>query len=427
MPREIEHFDTLIVGGGQAGLAMSYLLTQQDRDHIILEKNERIGERWRKRWDSFTLVTPNWQLQLPGHAYDGDDPDGFLTREEVVEYLEEYADKFDPPLECGVEVTSVIERHADDGYLVLTDEESYAADNVVIAVGTFQSPSIPAFSREVPETITQLHSSEYRNPQALPDGAVLVVGSGQSGCQIAQELQESGREVYLSTGRAGRLPRRYRGKDGMWWAMKLGMVDQTVDELDSPAERFGANPQISGKDGGQDLNLHQFARDGMRLLGHLEGIRGRKAILAEDLHENLSRADKMAAQFRQGVDKYVEKTGMDVPEEQVTEPADGFAQEEITELDLIDANINTIIWATGFDWDFKWIDLPVCDEYGYPIQERGITEHDGLYFVGLHYLHTLKSGLFLGVGEDAAHIAAHMDRERDHERAGEREAAAASA
>lgn len=281
---------------------------------------------------------------------------------------------------------------------------------MVIAAGTFQTPKIPPFSRKVPQDIHQIHSSEYRNPEILPAGAVLVVGSGQSGSQIAQELNESGRQVYLCTGSAGRIPRRYRGKDGMWWAIKLGIVDQPVEELDSPEERFEANPQISGKDGGQDINLHQFARDGIRLLGHLEDFEDGQAVLAADLYENLAVGDEQAKTFRQGVDKYVEKAGLKVPEESVTEPQDGYDQAEGTRLDLKKAGINTILWATGFDWDFSWVDLPILDEFDYPIQHRGVTEYPGLYFLGLHYLHTLKSGLFLGVGEDAEYIAQHIVR-----------------
>lgn len=353
-------------------------------------------------------MTPNWQLQLPGHPYQGDDPDGFLTRDEVVAYLEKYAAKFDPPLRFGVEVTAVERKDSGSGYWVHTSNCTYEADNVVVAVGAFQFPSIPEFSQKVPNDIAQLHSSDYQNPDVLPDGNVLVLGSGQSGCQIAQELHESGREVYLATSKVGRLPRRYRGKDGMWWAIKLGIVSQTVDELDSPAERFAPNPQISGKDGGQDINLYQFARDGITLLGHLEDIQGQKAILAEDLYENLAAGDKQATQFRKGVDKYVSETGLDVPEEQVDEPQDGYAQEEIKALDLAQAGIGVIIWATGFDRDFSWIDLPLFDKWGYPLQEQGVTDYPGLYFLGLHWLHTLKSGLFLGVGEDAEHIAEHL-------------------
>jgi len=405
MTAHVEKTDTIIIGGGQSGLAMSYLLTEQERDHVVLEKNERIGESWRGRWDSFTLVTPNWQLQLPGHPYQGDNPDGFLPRDQVVEYLEDYAATFDPPIQFRVEVTAVERNESGDNYRVATTDGDYEAPRVVVAVGAFQYPDIPSFSQNAVAEIVQLHSSEYKNPAALPAGNVLVVGSGQSGCQIAQELNDSGRRVYLCTGSATRLPRRYRGKDGMWWAMKLGITEQTVDELDSPAERFAANPHISGKDGGQEINLHQFARDGIHLLGRLEDLQGWQATLAPDLHQNLARADQAAADFLAGVDRYVRKAGLEAAEETVTELQDGYQQEVTTELDLAEAGIKVIVWATGFDWDFSWVRLPIFDEWGYPVQERGVTGYPGLYFLGLHWLHTLKSGLFLGVGGDAEHIA----------------------
>lgn len=400
--------DTVIIGGGQAGLAISCLLTQQDRDHVVLEKTDRIGSSWRRRWDSFTLVTPNSWLQLPGHPYEGGDPDGFLSREEVVAYLEDYADSFEPPIRFGTTVTRLARRR-DGGYRVETDDGPYRAANVVVATGTFQQPAVPAPSERVPADIQQLHSSDYRNPAQLPDGAVLVVGSGQSGSQIAWELHEAGREVYLCVSDAGRLPRRYRGRDGMWWAMQLGILDETVDELDSPAERFDANPRVSGRDGGRDINLHAFARDGVRLLGRLQDVRGGRALLGADLHDNLAAADEMAARIQQGADNLVEATGLDLPEESVEEPDDGFEQEQRDQLDLADAGIGTVIWATGYRWDYGgWIDLPVVDDYGYPVQQRGVTAYPGLYFLGLHYLHTRRSGLLLGVGDDAEHVAAHI-------------------
>lgn len=413
MVSQTQHIDTIVIGGGQSGLAMSYLLTRQGKDHIVLEKANRIGESWRNRWDSFTLVTPNWQLQLPGYPYDGDDPDGFLSREEVVAYLEGYAASFNPPVEFGCKVTAVEKNQSGEGYRVYTDEETYTCANVVVAAGTFQKPRIPECSSNAENEFTQIHSSEYRNPDSLPDGGVLVVGSGQSGTQIARELHESGREVCLSVSNVGRLPRRYRGKDGMWWGVQIGMTDQTVDDLDSREERFAPNPQISGKDGGQEINLHEFARDGIRLAGYLEDIDGRRAGFAQNLHENLAAADQMAAQFRKGVDKYIRETGMDLPEETVNEPQDGFQQEEIPELDLRKVGITTVLWATGYRWDYSWIDLPVFDEYGYPVQKRGVTGYPGLYFLGLHWLHKLKSGLFLGVGEDAEHVAGHLANRRE--------------
>lgn len=401
--------ENIIIGCGQSGLAMSYYLTQKDRDHIILEKNHQIGASWQHRWDSFTLVTPNWQLQLPGFPYQGEEPDAFSTRDEVIHYLETYASTFNPPIQFGTTVSSVTQNENGQGFLVETSNQVYIAQNVIVAVGIFQSPKKPSFSRKIPAHIQQIHSSEYKNSAQLPEGAVLVVGSGQSGSQIAQELNENGRKVYLSTGKAGRLPRRYRSKDGMWWAVKLGITDQTVDDLESKEERFGANPQISGKNGGQDINLHQFVRDGITLLGRFEDVRDQRAIFGSDLHSNLTFADKFAEQFRHGVDQFIQKSGLDLPQEKVNEPKDGYDLDIIPHLDFAKTDIHTVLWATGYQWDYSWIKLPVFDEYGYPEQRRGVTEYDGLYFLGLHWLHKLKSGLFLGVGEDAEYLAAYME------------------
>lgn len=405
---DVETRDTVVVGGGQSGLAMSHHLTERGRDHVVLERSRRIGETWRGRWDSFTLVTPNWLLRLPGHLYEGDDPDGYMPRDDVVDYLEAYARRFDPPMRFGVTVTSVEEGEV-GRFRVRTNGGDYEADNVVLAAGTFQHPRVPGSSKRLPAEVDQLHTRDYRNPQSLRAGGVLVVGSGQSGCQITQELHESGRRVHLCVGSAGRLPRRYRGRDGIWWAIQLGMIDRTVDDLDSPDERFAANPQISGRDGGREIDLHQFARDGITLLGRLEDVRDGRAILAPDLHDNLSRIDTMVTEFRKGVDGYVEKAGLDVPEEVVDEPDDGYDQPLIPELDLADEGITTVIWATGFGWDYEsWVRFPVFDDRGFPIQQRGVSDRPGLYFVGLHWLHALKSGLFAGVGDDAAHVADHI-------------------
>lgn len=404
----MERRDTIIIGGGQSGLAMSYLLTQQGRDHVVLEKAQQVASAWRQRWDSFTLVTPNWWLRLPGHPYAGDDPDGFLSRDQVVAYLEDYAASFDPPIRFGTTVTRLA-TNGEDGYVVETDDRTLRAANVVVAGGTFQRPRVPQPSQRVPADIRQLHSRDYRNPDQLDDGAVLVVGSGQSGAQIAQELHESGRDVHLCVSGPGRLPRRYRGRDGLWWAVQVGMTDKTADELDSPEERFTANPRLSGRDGGQTLNLHAFARDGIQLLGRLEDIRDGRALLAPDLHARLEAADTLVAEFCTGVDEYVVEAGLDAPEESLEQLRDGYDQEQVAELDLAEAGIATVLWATGYCWDYgSWVDLPLFDEFGYPVQQRGVTEHPGLYVLGLHYLHKLKSGLFLGVGEDAEHVASHL-------------------
>jgi len=397
-----EKLDTLIVGGGQGGISTSYHLKQQGKDHIILEHANQAASAWRKRWDSFTLVTPNWMIRLPGAEYRGDDPDGFTARDGVITYFEEYIQKFDMPIRYGVQVTSVERTNSE--YQVSTNKGDFEAANVVIATGMFQEPKIPPFSTGLSSDIHQLHSSEYRNPGALPEGAVLVVGSAQSGCQVAEELYQSGREVYLSVGSAGRGPRRYRGKDITRWVVEIGLADRTVDQLPSPNAKFMGSLQGSGKDGGHSINLHQFAKDGVMLLGHIQAIDGDRIFLAPDLHENLEKADKSEAEFTKQVDDFIKKTGLDAPMETLPELRDGYEAEVITELDLKSAGITSIIWATGYKFDFSLVKLPVFDEDGYPVQKRGVTEYPGLYFVGLPFLHTLKSGLLFGVGDDAAHI-----------------------
>jgi len=403
-----ERIDTVVIGGGQAGLTMSYLLSRQGREHVVLEEHN-IGQAWRTRWDSFTLVTPNWTLQLPGHEYKGDDPDGFILREEVVRYLDEYAEQSQMPVRLGVRVTSVEEAQGKPGFLVKTDSGDYSCANVVVAAGLFQRPKLPPYAGNLSPEITQLHTSEYRNPAALPDGGVLVVGSGQSGCQIAQELHESGRQVYRCVGSARRVRRRYRGYDGVWWSVQMGNMDHTVADLDSPKEKFAGNPHASGRDGGTEINLHLFARDGIKLLGHLRGIQGAKITLAADLKETLTKIDAQDAKFRQAVDKLIPTEGIQAEApDGVPEPKDGFDVEIVKELDLEERGVTTLIWAAGYSFDFSWVRFPVFDEDGFPIQKQGVTNHPGLYFLGMHFLHKRKSGLFLGVGEDAEQVAGHL-------------------
>ena len=402
-----DHVETIIVGGGQGGLSISYYLSRQGRHHVVLEQSDRPGNAWRNhRWDSFVLNTPNWQSCLPGAEYQGDDPDGFRSRGEVVTYLEQYVERFHLPVRHCVRVTEVEQNSKCESYLVKTSRGNSArARNVVIATGLYQQPQIPSFSSDLPSDIKQLHSDTYRNPQELLPGAVLVVGSAQSGCQIAEELYRSGRKVYLAVGRAGRVPRRYRGKDTNWWSEKIGLYNRTVDELPSPKAKFFGKPHISGKDGGHTLNLRQFALDGVMLLGHLQGVDNDKIILAPDLKENLAKADKFEADFVKAVDEYIEKTKMEVPEEELPILRDGFDLEMVTELDLRLAGITNVIWATSYKFDFSFVKLPIVDSDGYPLQKRGVSNYPGLYFVGLPWLHNAKSGLLYGVGEDAAHIA----------------------
>lgn len=405
-----ERVDTAVVGGGQAGLAMSYWLAQADRDHVVLEGG-RIAESWRTGvWDSFRLVTPNWTVQLPGRAYDGPEPDGFMSREEVVAYLVRYAERTPTPLRTGVEVTALRRKGTGEGYILDTTDGGLEARSVVVATGAYREPRIPALASGLPEGVLQLHSSQYRSPGRLPRGAALVVGTGQSGAQIAEELYQSGRRVYLSVSRCGRAPRRYRGRDTAWWMARMGMLDQTVDQLPADA-RFRCNLQVSGRDGGHDLNLRRFARDGVVLLGRLEDAWHGRLRLAPDLRENLRGADETAARIKRGIDEFIRERGIEAPEE---EPAGDFGPDEgaegdpILELDLASEEVATVVWATGYRRDDGWIHLPVTGREGDPIHRRGVTPFPGLYFLGLRLLHTLKSELLLGVGGDARFLASQI-------------------
>jgi putative flavoprotein involved in K+ transport len=403
-----EYIDTIIVGGGQAGLAVSYYLTQQGRPHVVLEQSSQSANAWRNhRWDSFTFVTPNWMTRLPGVEYQGADRDGFMSRSEIVTFFQQYVERFKLPVRYDVQVTAI---EQDSGsYTVTTSKGAFQSANVVIATGLFQKPKIPSFSAQFPPEITQLHSSEYRNPDALPAGAVLVIGSGQSGCQVAEELSRTRRNVYLSVGSTGRVPRRYRGKDIFGWLDEIGLANRTVDQLKSPRDKFRSNPHLSGTSGGHSVNLHQFARDGVVLLGHISGLKNSCVYFAPDLRENLAKADQFEADLIRTIDNYIEKNGLNVPKEELSQLTDGFKAELIRELDLMSARIQSVIWATGFTFDFSLVRLPVSDSDGYPIQKRGITKYPGLYFVGLPWIHNAKSGLLFGIGEDAAFIAANIE------------------
>ena len=402
-------YPTIIIGGGQAGLATSYHLKQRGHEHIVLEQAAQAANAWRNdRWDSFTLLTPNWSFRLPGGEYQGEARDGFIARHEVVAAFEQYIQRYQLPIQYGVRVTAVEPLPGANGYRVRTEDEVMEARNVVMATGLYQRPKRPAFSQELPMNITQLHSGQYRNPQALPPGAVLVVGSGQSGCQIAEELYLSGRQVYLCASSAGHAPRRYRGKDIYEWMGLTGFLDRTVDKLPSSKAKFGANPQVSGRDGGRSLNLHQFSRDGVRLLGRIQDGRAGRVWLAPDLKENLAKSDKFEAELVKMVDGYITMNGLDSPEESLPELRDGYAVEEIGELDLLSAGVTTIIWAMGYDFDYNLVQAPVVDEDGFPIQKRGVTAFPGLFFVGMPWLYKMKSGHLSGVGEDAEYLACVM-------------------
>ncbi|HVN53783.1 MAG TPA: NAD(P)-binding domain-containing protein [Anaerolineaceae bacterium] len=400
----VRGIETMIIGGGQAGLSVCYYLSQAGKEHILVEKADRPAHVWTSdRWDSFTLVTPNWAFCLPGAQYDGPDPVGFMLRSEVIERFDRYSAQINPPAQFGVEATAV-DPH-ERGFRVRTSAGEWQARNVVVATGTQQIPKIPPFSTHLPASMVQLHTGQYRNPQALPPGAVLIVGSGQSGCQIAEELRQFGRDVYLCVGRAGRVPRRYRGRDCFSWLAETGYLSRTVANLPNPAMRLMGNPQWSGKDGGHSINPHLLYREGVRLLGRLVGFEEGRLVFGPDLKDNLSANDQYETMIVQMIDDYIVKNGIDAPEEALPTLRDGYAAPEFLYLDPKEAGITSVIWAMGNGFDFGFVHAPVFDPMGFPIAPRGISEIPGLFFAGLSWVDTFKAGILFGVGEIARAIA----------------------
>ena len=406
--------DVIVVGAGQAGLCISYFLSGRGIDHVVLERGV-LGDAWAKRrWDSFTLVTPNWTIRLPGAEYRGPDPDGFMERDDIVAHLSQWAERFGCPIRTGVAATGL--GQGGDGRLrVDTTDGSIEAAAVVVATGTMQTPRRPPLAGTVSSRVRQLDAESYRNPGDLAPGAVLVVGSGQTGGQIADELRLSGRRVLLSVGGAGRAPRRYRGRDSVAWLAELGFFDRTPDMLESPARRFGAEIQLSGARGGRTIGLHRLRRDGVELLGRLTTIDGENMRFADDLRHNMENADRFSRTFQENVDALVARNGIDAPMPTADElegepPQCNWSVPHRPSINLGDENVTTIVWATGFSYDLSWIEFPVRDEMGYPVTDRGATSVPGLYFIGLNWMVKRRSGLLYGVGEDARHVAAHIAR-----------------
>ena len=401
----IEKIETVIIGGGQAGLAMSYYLGQLGREHVILER-QRVAERWRsERWDSLTFQSPNWNIHLPGLAFQAADPDAFSSRDDILGFIESYAAFIHAPLRLGLAATTLRQTPDLSHLIVETQASLFEAKNVVIATGPFHVPVDPlAFGG----TALHLHSSQYRNPQRLPPGAVLVIGSGNSGAQIAEELCSAGRRVYLSVSKHGRIPRRYRGKDYSWWYFALGDADTTVDQ------RQNEQPSalITGVRGGDDLDLRRLAADGVVLLGRVLGGQSGRLTISPDLGENLARGNASLIEFTQRADEHIARNGLEFP---TSERADVPRNpKEVTDpvltLDLAAAGISSIIWANGFRYDFNWIDLPIfangtMSSGRVPEHKRGTTKVPGVYFLGLPWLYKRKSAFLHGVGEDAEYLA----------------------
>jgi glycine/D-amino acid oxidase-like deaminating enzyme len=401
-----ERFDAIVIGAGHAGLATSCELTRADVRHIVLERS-RIGQTWRDLWESFCLVTPNWSVQLPGYPYDGDDPDGFMPRDEIVAYLERYAGAFGAPVREGVHVASV--EPADGGFALRTTEGDLHADSVVIATGTYGRPLRP-HAETLPLTMLTIDVREYHEPSKLPDGAVFVVGSGQSGCQLAEELHEAGRRVVLACGRAPWIPRWIGGRDTVWWAAQTGFLDETVDSLPDPALRLAANILTTGHGGGHDLHLRTLAAMGVQLEGRFMGYEDGRFLFADDLAASVAWGDERYASFADLVRKLVADRGMDPVD--IPEP-EGFVDRSGGSVDA--AGFGTVLYAGGFRPDFgSLVPIPEAfDDHGFPIHTDGqCSATPGLFFVGVHFLRKRKSSIFFGVGEDAAIVAGQVAARR---------------
>ncbi|HET9802077.1 MAG TPA: NAD(P)/FAD-dependent oxidoreductase, partial [Candidatus Acidoferrum sp.] len=407
MNGNVEQVETVITGGGHAGLTMSYFLSQRGLEHVVLERG-RVGERWiSERWDSFHFQFPNSTIELPGYKYQTDDPDGFVPGREIVRFIQEYADYIKAPVRCGVNVIALESLVNSMSYLLRTNAGAIEARNVVIATGSREKGIIPRLNSGVPNDIRQLHSSGYRNAGELPAGAVLVVGSGASGFQIAEDLHQYGRQVYLCVGRHRPLARRYRGRDYALWAMEMGMFERRRAE--SPATS-APGPLLTGVNGGYQADVRALASKGIVLLGRLKAVTGSRLALAPDLEENLTKGEEWLVNYKKSVDDYIAKNKLNIPEESppnLSPIQKTSASTPILELDLRIAGITSIIWATGFGNEYDWLKVPVLDERREPLHERGVTQFPGIYFLGLRWLYKQKSGFlsFGGPAEDADYLA----------------------
>ncbi|VVD77356.1 MSMEG_0569 family flavin-dependent oxidoreductase [Pandoraea terrigena] len=398
------HCSVVIVGGGQAGLSMSYYLKARGIDHVVLEKHT-VTHTWREqRWDAFCLVTPNWQCALPGYPYQGDDPHGFMKKDEIIAYLDGFIRHVDAPVREGVAVSRISKR-AQGGYLVQTSDGAFNADQVVVASGGYHTPIVPRLAERLPASIVQVQSADYRSASALPAGAVLVVGSGQSGAQIAEDLHLAGRTVYLAVGEAPRCARFYRGRDVVDWLADMKYYDMPVEAHPlREGVRDNTNHYVTGRDGGRDIDLRKFATEGMELYGALTDYADGHLRFAPNLVECLNDADDTYNRINASIDKFITQQGIEAPVGGPYRPVWQPARERES-LDLAASGISTIIWCIGFRPDFSWVDLPVFNGRGYPGHVRGVTPEVGLYFLGLPWLHTWGSGRFSGVARDAEHLA----------------------
>jgi putative flavoprotein involved in K+ transport len=387
----------VVIGAGQAGLAVSHELTARGVEHVVLERG-RIGASWRGLWDSFCLVTPNWTVRLPGGHYDGADPDGFMPRDDIVAFFERYALSFAAPVREGVEVRS-LSAH-ENGFVLDTSDGPVRASTVVVATGSYRRPHRPAGVADLASRVYMIDASQYRNLGDLPEGAGLVIGGGQSGCQIADELRGAGRDVFLSAGRVPWVPRRVGDRDIVHWHEDSGFFDHKRSDLPSPAARLGGNQQLSGAGGGRELNYRTLRAKGVLLFGHFMGVRGGDAHFADDLAASVAFGDARYEELRQRVRETCAKRGWAVPEMPDPEPFDATETPQSLPVDTF----TWVVQASGYRPDYSWLTIPgACDAFGFPAEVDGAsTVAPGLYFCGVHFMRTRKSSILIGVGEDAA-------------------------
>jgi putative flavoprotein involved in K+ transport len=398
-------YGAVVVGGGQAGLSVSHFLSKAGVGHVVFEKKTAM-HKWRnERWDAFCLVTPNWQCQLPDHLYDGPDPNGFMVKDEILAYLDGFARKVDAPIREGVEVLSVAAKGG--GFEIVTNQGACEADAVFLASSLYGEPFRPRCAERIPDSVQQIHSADYRNASALAPGGVVVVGSGQSGAQIAEDLHLAGRQVHLVTGNAPRCARFYRGRDVVDWLWDIGQYEITVADDGMGHKRHDTNHYLTGRDGGRDIDLRAFALQGMKLYGRLDDVRSGRMIFAPNLAAHLDAADRVYNGINALIDRHIAAKGIAAPPPSVYAPL-WTPDAEPTELDL--SGIGAIVWSTGFTPDWSYARLPVFDGTGYPVHRRGVTGVAGAYVVGLPWLWTWGSGRFLSVGRDAEFVVAHETR-----------------
>jgi putative flavoprotein involved in K+ transport len=407
------HLDVVIIGAGQAGLAVSYHLRALGIDHVVFERGE-VGESWRsQRWDSFHLNTPNWANGLPGLEFDPDRPDDFAHRGEVVSFFERYVRSFDLPVSPLTPVHRV-QRRGEGGYSVHTDDGSTRAHAVVLASGAMSRSRVPSMAYRLPTDLMSIAAGEYRSAHDLPNGAAVVVGTGQSGCQIAEDLLQDGRRVFVCASRVARCPRVYRGRDILAWWRDMGFLDVGLEELEDPSMQFAAQPQVSGTEGGHTVSLQSLARDGATLLGRVDDAGRHGLTLSDDLRDSIAFADQKAELFKSEIDAWIDRQGLVVedPEPDPGEPPlpDLWGSDRLRTLDLRGEDVSSIIWCTGFDANWSWVEVDVFDPHGRPKHQGGVTDSRGLYFAGLPWLSKRKSGILYGVPEDAARIVGHIRR-----------------